>query len=301
MKKFKKLIAFCSLTLLVLTSSSISVKAITKDNADELLNHQLEVFPKLRETFNSDEWELFSVEDSYYKFTELPTAKYKTYTEETVDDFIMSEISAEEFEKNDIDLTQYAMRSSDNPNYTGHINNSDPKLRLSLHVYRSAWDKSKFTAKLSFVWKTRPIFKFTDALAISPSSSLNVISGTSSSQYVVHSILTDASGQNHYIDDVYDNKLTVKSEGALAEVDILYYGESSYGHEGYLTTELQFNNPGIESTGGIYGEYIHAKLKGTFTIEDNKIKPGMPEIVNTRVNTDVSVHNRDEALPDARY
>ncbi|MBE6053283.1 MAG: hypothetical protein E7212_05115 [Clostridium sartagoforme] len=64
MRNLKKLIAFCFLTLLILTSTSdISVKAATKNNADELLNHQLEVFPELREKLNPDEWKNLMIEN----------------------------------------------------------------------------------------------------------------------------------------------------------------------------------------------------------------------------------------------
>lgn len=181
--------------------------------------------------------------------------------------------------------------------YVNDIDNSDSKLRVALNVYRQTINKSKFYVRLDFIWKNRPVYAFTDAIALSSSASLNPISKTQKSEYLVHSSIKNAAGQIvDYKTDKYTNKVTTDKEGVLAKVDIRKYGDFYAGHEGYIESYYQFNNPEAFSTGSIYGEYIHATLKYNFSIEDGKIKPGLPDPASTRITMDVSVHNGNKPL-----
>lgn len=298
MKFLKNLTTIFCITTLLITLPTINASAESNKNFDDFLNHQIGVFPELKEYFEENSnLELVSTKNIYYKFSLKDTAKSIDYGEENLNDYIFSEISKEEFE-NDNTLLKGSFKSSPpvDPDYTGDLNDSDSKLRLMLNVFRDPSNRSIFTVESSFVWKGRPVFAFTDALAISSSASLHPISNTERSEYAVHSSFTDAYGETHYTTDVYPNTITLDKDGVLAEVNIRQYGDYRAGHEGYLICKYIFNNPDLYSTGSLFGEYAHAKLAGGFSIEDGQLKPALPYMVYSSVKTDVSVHNSNSSL-----
>ena len=278
---------FCITTLLIINTSAESNK-----NFDDFLNHQIKVFPELNEYFKENSnLELISTKNIYYKFSIKDTDKLRDCGKENLNDYIFSEISKEEFE-NDNTLLKGNFKSYPPVD----LNDSDSKLRLMLNVFRDPSNRSIFTVESSFVWKGRPVFAFTDALAISSSASLHPISNTERSEYAVHSSFIDAYGETHYTTDVYPNTITLDKNGVLAEVNIRRYGDYRAGHEGYLICKYIFNNPDLYSTGSLFGEYAHAKLAGGFSIEDGQLKPDLPYMVYSSVKTDVSVHNSNSSL-----
>lgn len=268
MKKISRLlVAFLTLTLFTFSSNANAATKIidrgTLQDTDDLLNR----FPDLEsELIAGGYTELASTQNSYFKFV-LKDKELKKSTYES-NDFIMTEISADEF--NAARLKEENLNNGRLADYVGGTG-GDKYLKLNLNSFRNSSLKYKFAITHSYTWiNGSPAMSLTDVIGISVGNTMkiNANSYTSQSQYaIMRPDPSSPTGVSPYSEVVSNTNIKHTNLGIATKYDV----RSGVDNSGYIKAEAQFTQTGSAlglQTANIFGNYIHTKigLNGSLSI-----------------------------------
>jgi hypothetical protein len=246
---FKIMFLAVSILLGIVSTPALASTMAFSESTEELFLK----FPSYKETLEKQTTgKLIDAQEIYFKLTpkENVTIKSTYNTKNLESDFIIEEYSREEFNK-----------ISKEKGIGGQEGGSSNWLRMDLQVYQSS-GQSDYMAYNFCSWKTKPIFRFQDAIGISVSDGL-IISGDSSSRFAEYRF------QNPYSPvggcTILGTEINPHGNGIMAKTYLqpgnaleAFPGLNEY-HDMGIGTGVVYNNNNIRN-GRIAGNYLHKQL-----------------------------------------